>query len=69
MSRIKASKKQQLELQKHFGIDTEEKRQKLTIGILCDIADSLAVLCDLYAMTHGITLADCKMVDDDADGE
>ena len=56
MSRIKESKDNQMRLQQKFGIITEDRRQSMIVGMLADIADSLALLCDLYSLVHGIKL-------------
>lgn len=67
MSRSKESKRYQIELQKKYGNFTEDRRQIMIIGMLSDIADSLATLCDLYASVHHYSLPAMKMEDDDAD--
>lgn len=64
MGRIIESKENQYRMQKQIGIATEEKRQVLLIGMLADIADSLALLCDLYAMANGIKLEAKEMGED-----
>ena len=56
MNRTEESKKNQIKLQNQIGISTEEKRQAMIVGMLADIADSLAILCDLYACANGIRM-------------
>ena len=64
MGRIIESKENQYRMQKQIGIATEEKRQVLLIGMLADIADSLAFLCDLYAIANGIKVETKEMGED-----
>lgn len=54
LNRSKESKRNQLRLQDQFGIATEGKRQAMIVGLLSEIADSLAILCDLYAFKNQI---------------
>ena len=58
MSRMEQSHRQQIDLQRKYGIATEERRQIVIIGLLADIADSLALFCDMYAKTHDVNLVE-----------
>ena len=69
MNRVSESKKNQFALQNKFGLATEEKRQSMIIGMLADIADSLALLCDMYAIAHKIKLVDCIAEENNADSK
>lgn len=66
MSRIIESKENQMRLQKQFGLALEEKRQAMMVGMLADIADSFALLCDMYAIANGINLEEKTVGEDSA---
>ena len=61
------SKRNQKELQERFSPNKEETRQMLLIGMLADIADSLSLLCDLYALANNLTMETKKLGEEDAD--
>lgn len=69
MSRVLESKQNLMELQKRFSLNKEDTRQAFAIGILSDIADSLALLCDMYAIANNITMEKRKYGGEDSVGK
>ena len=63
MERQIDSKQYQKELQDKYNPNQTEGRQMLIVGMLSDIADSLALLCDLYAIVNNITLKQTSLGD------
>lgn len=51
--RIDTIVKNEEEMTKNFKLSTEEGRQLATISVMTDISETLAIICDLYAMVHG----------------
>ena len=50
-------------MQGKLSLNKEAERKIFEIGVITDISESLAMLVDLYALTHGVQMTDGRQQD------